>query len=100
MKEERNKRLTEKLGYEYYMGLDCYVNKDVPYLEYCVSNKGIDFSTWRGFGKLWVWVQENCYNEFFTEYCQTDYAIFLCFLETPDKFADAVYEFLSNEETK
>jgi hypothetical protein len=57
-----------------------------------------DFSTWEGFGKLWEWAQkQEWYYNFLKTVCpyKTDYpsVIHEDYIQ-PDRFANAVYEFL------
>lgn len=76
IKIERDKYLTEKMGY-------------------CWHDWHTDFSTWEGFGKLWEWCTKKASPMLFE-------AMEISFngdmitqdIINPDKFADAVYEFL------
>lgn len=62
-----------------------------------------DFSTWEGFGKLWEWTQKQ---EWWIVFCQFESNLSIdtsCIIKRlihPDRFADAVYEFLRERDTK
>ena len=62
-----------------------------------------DFSTWNGFGKLWTWVIERDwwdnfkYQKYCGAYCDIDVHIDETDID-PDRFANAVYEFLKERE--
>lgn len=92
---ERNKFLTEAMGYIYYTGLCGYNHPDKPYLEFTESINGINFSTWEGFGKLLNWC---------TDYGRKNDIPYLAnptmtlnYL-SPDRFADAIYNYLKSKE--
>lgn len=57
-----------------------------------IRNSNIDFSTWEGFGKLWEWAkkQEWWHKEFLYKQYMGDLKLI-----HPDRFADAVYTFLT-----
>lgn len=62
--------------------------------------KNCDFSTWQGFGKLWEWAGEQEWfpyfinEEFFGCYGGVSFNFARNFIN-PDRFADALYEFLN-----
>lgn len=61
-----------------------------------------DFSTWKGFGKLWEWAQEQkWWADFVSEKMQTKVELQLntYSIINPDVFADAVYEFMKERRT-
>ena len=100
MNTERDKFLTEARGECWHefsstaVTSSCY--KCCRILPACTF---IDFSTWEGFGKLYSWCKEQ---EWWTMFCYyrfgdgnyIGYKVFE-FIE-PDRFADAVYEFLKD----
>jgi hypothetical protein len=103
MNTERDKFLTEAMGGCWHdfsklqnMGFTAYLICDK-----CGAteiNETTNFSTWGGFGKLWEWSQKQ---EWWTMFCfkmkdQIDWDIddFLNHHINPDRFADAVYEFV------
>ena len=49
-----------------------------------------NFSTWEGFGKLWEWAPKQ---EWWQDWFGNNYIRIWYFID-PDRFADAVYEFL------
>jgi hypothetical protein len=55
-----------------------------------------DFSTWEGFGKLWEWAQKQDWFEWFVY--KNSYDALALLIKTwtihPDRFADAVYDYL------
>lgn len=65
---------------------------------------GFNFSTWKGFGKLWEWVQQQEWWKAFVakegvyspemSYCKGEHFWFESSLINPDKFAETVYNFL------
>jgi hypothetical protein len=106
---ERNKFLTEAMGYIYYSALCGYNHPDLPYLEFMESSKGINFSSWEGFGKLWTWVQkQDWFSQFVCWEWSRGLMIGLGYSEEvseglkdwavlrihPDNFADTVYKYL------
>ncbi len=75
---------------------DCGHNNDE-----CIC---IEFGEWYGFGKLWEWARlQNWWIDFEKTYDGiSDWRFFsldLNFIH-PDKFADAIYEYLQNKEEK
>ena len=66
------------------------------YGEFDCGKKSIDFSTWQGFGKLWEWSQKR---EWWGQFVEDTTGIGSSSLVDvdcidPDRFADALYEFL------
>lgn len=53
--------------------------------------KRMQFSTWEGFGKLWEWAQRQPWWE---EFYWQNSAEWRCKIVHPDRFAEAIYEFL------
>jgi len=52
------------------------------------------FSTWNGFGRLWVWAQnQDWWNDFFQSSCHEATDWFQLMIN-PDQFATAVYNYL------
>ena len=121
MNTERDKFLTEAIG-ECWHDPDPWLDADqfFPDPRYACcgvskirGKKLIDFSTWDGFGKLWTWAQEQEWFDLFQ--CCLYYHEYLkhCHrpgderldndkvlhneLIHPDRFADAVYNFLSKK---
>ena len=106
MNTERDKFLTEAMGECWHDWRDVDQNlNEVGYpshLEMCFRCKKtwgsyagippsgrIDFSTWEGFGKLWTWaINQVWLNQFFGQFVSWEYLIH------PDRFANAVHEFL------
>lgn len=82
MNTERDKFLTEAMG-EYWVNID-YHNQN-------------DFSTWEGFGKLWEWCkQQSWLGNFEYNYGGIKcIGVFADYMINPDKFADAVYNYLN-----
>lgn len=72
--------------------------------------KEINFSTWEGFGQLWEWSKQQSWFEDFLNICDVGEYISTKEMDggftvdiqmefiNPDVFADAVYEFLSDQE--
>lgn len=61
------------------------------------KNETIDFSTWFGFGELWEWSKEQDWCKEFRQIYLNKAAsegVIVAFLINPDRFANAVYEFL------
>ena len=62
--------------------------------------EGVNFSIWENFGKLWEWSQKQEWWGYFIHknYCKNGKQLtvdtMLSNLINPDKFADAVYEYL------
>jgi hypothetical protein len=120
MNTDRDKFMTEAMGNDWHtVG---YAERDIRrgVICNCGSNncagpsRNISLSTWQGFGKLWEWAQEQ---EFFLELL-----VFICVdiegkgmdiefakafnldsvscgAVNPDRFANAVYEFLKGRES-
>ena len=60
-----------------------------------------NFSTWEGFGKLWEWVRRPAPQMigFLGEHCENYHSNDISmYIINPDKFADAVYEYLTSKE--
>lgn len=105
MSKERDKYLTEAMGLCYH---DIKLKSDYPrdtLISYCsicgeeyVGN--IDFSTWEGFGKLWEWAKEQKWWDEFRRSLAIGFDQIIYFVADlephihPDRFADAVYNFL------
>lgn len=100
MNIERDKVLTEMIGECYH---EFHNDRAFRICDYC--NKGYnqtnDFDSWDGLGKLatyckkqkwwYKFIEYNTYTYTITEFCErTNESIFL----DPNKFADAIYEFL------
>jgi hypothetical protein len=71
--------------------------------EFQISNKEfIDFSTWQRFGELWEFVIRQKWLNDFLDVVGHFYTGYECNIETefinPDRFANAVYEFLKQGE--
>ena len=78
IKIERDKYLTEKMGY-------------------CLYDWHTDFSTWEGFGKLWEWCTKIASPNLFEAMgISFNGDMIIQDIINPDKFADAVYEFLKH----
>jgi hypothetical protein len=107
MNTKRDKFLTEAMGECYH---DFVIDHSAinPYkCKKCDFWHGIklqnDFSTWKDFGKLWEWTQKQDWLEKFLRssmpfmyQCSTDN---LQIFTHPDKFADALYDFLNQKDT-
>lgn len=115
MNKERDKFLHEAIGikyhdYEYdYGGFYCKTcnwqgYECDPYIVYHIN---IDFSSWDGFGKLLKWFSNKCQtdDEFYANFEEQNYSnswiectgpYVYMFELTPDKFANAIYEYLKN----
>jgi hypothetical protein len=112
--QNRDKYLTEA------MGLYHKSEKRENDVYYCVCGKvwGSDcaaksincipsFYAWTGFGKLWEWAQEQewwkdfgPFGHFEIDFGKREYKVMLDFtLINPDRFANAVYEFLKARES-
>jgi hypothetical protein len=100
---ERDKYLTEAMGecwHESDWGQTickhCRRTNDPRYFDFDEQNK--TFSSWSGFGKLWNWSQkQEWWMEFKNWYICRNKVTFE-YLIHPDRFADAVYEFLKEME--
>jgi len=120
--EMRDKYLTEKMGLCWHEFI-CQDYEDEQYVDpvtkYCKKckrpdydynlelklwspiNQNINFSSWQGFGQLWEWaVRQEWWVEFVNERgvlsgMGVDDAVYIdvCFIN-PDKFANALYEYL------
>jgi hypothetical protein len=99
---ERDKYLTEAMGEEcWHEWVYCGESKAICTqcnTDYTISKDRNDFSTWEGFGKLWEFCKkQEWYYNFLKTVCpyKTDYpsVIHEDYIH-PDRFADAVYEFL------
>lgn len=102
MNTERDKFLCEVIGgywhYSIYTvrGNECSCGK---WWSQC-SKTQPDFSTWEGFGKLWEWSEKQ---EWWKEYSSMNmhdrkaYGVVPTRYINPDKFADAVYNFLKDK---
>jgi hypothetical protein len=102
MKEERDKFLTEAMGIcthtwekpkGYIEGHICTrCNKYWP-VKPSTPMDIINFSTWQSFGKLWEWAQRQ---EWWFSFWQKDFGIAIVQpdLIHPDRFSNAIYEFL------
>lgn len=116
MKTERDKFLTEQMGecwHEWKIVEEDSRRSRHQSCEKCgsrytllqydhIDDQKTSFSTWEGFGKLWEWAKVHEWWATFTDpfygpkvnnsalpvFNDVDYAI------NPDRFADAVYEFL------
>ena len=100
---ERDKFLTEAMGEcwheweghvsDYKRCMKCH--KDGGYPEgFRVRLINNNFSIWEGFGKLWEWAQKQEWWEGYLADAIPKY-IAVCYVN-PDRFADAVYEYLSS----
>lgn len=106
IKRERDKFLTEAMGLCYHSNwksqmagsfcLDCLYESNSP------CNGRIVFYTWAGFGKLWEWAQkQDWWSEFnsgrllcYMDEPEDSKMIININLIDPDRFADALYEYL------
>lgn len=113
----RDKFLTEAMGecwHEPYpeTGYTCKKCDESGYLNrlHCEELR-LDLSTWQGFGKLWEWAQQQeWWDKFLFEQESSYLSDSLGYPETyamrwmgenlvnPDRFADAVYEYLKERE--
>lgn len=100
---ERDKLLTEAMGHCWHEFP--FRGKDSNYCVHCGMFLGrkIEFSSWDGMGELVSYLEETEQLEkmLVTMYqkWKADHAGFNCFtlkMFNPDRFADAVYEFLKN----
>jgi hypothetical protein len=92
---ERNKFLTEAMGYESYLGLERYVHPDKPYFEFAEPKKGINFSCWQKFGMLFEWAQkQEWWVDFYYVYSKNADPSEILRHINPDIFADALYMYL------
>lgn len=80
-----------------YLITDCTYGKDGEKPEECkywqqrFIDGSIDFSTWIGFGKLWGFsTKQDWWIDFMTEYGFMEFIEYI----NPDKFADAIYEYM------
>lgn len=104
MTVERDKFLTEAMGecwHEVLRPMDT-----IPHCKKCGirlfldTQDNSDFSTWPGFGKLWEWAMQQ---EWFPEWIGwakgPGYAIAYLDIDLlhPDRFADALYNFLKEQ---
>jgi hypothetical protein len=81
---ERDKFLTEAMG----------INGGWYNHEYVQKWGIIDFQKWAAFGMLWEWAQkQEWWNDFFQSSCYEANDWFQLLIN-PDRFANAVYEFL------
>lgn len=100
-RNERDKFLTEAMGLKWHdlRQNDCAWWCDTCDVEdsidspYIVYHQSIDFSTWKGFGKLWGWSKQQEWWADFIDYSfdVTDWNFSWIH---PDRFAHAVYKFL------
>jgi len=109
MNMERDKFLAEAMGecwHESNWGQTnckhCGRTNDPRYFDFNAQNSS--FSTWEGFGKLWEWAQKQewwTYIGFIGNYTEQNTSVeFLhkdCIIN-PDRFADAVYDYLKGYE--
>jgi hypothetical protein len=87
---ERDKFLTKALGYKIHDDNEVYPANESRLFA------PLDFSCWEGFGKLWEWTQQQ---EWRQDFCKTFYGHYdLLLLIQPDRFADAVYNYLQEKE--
>lgn len=104
-KEMRNRFLTEAMGKCWHLigesasgsgFYECRCGKVFALNEYASCNDENDFSTWEGFGKLWEWAQEQeWWRAFALSFGNVHYDwLFRQDTIHPDRFADALYEFL------
>lgn len=108
MNTERDRFLTEAMGQcwhdwsERFDGHTSYLNclKCHAYNSNTIERfrPSMDFSTWSGFGILWEWgINQNwfgTFSKFHTIGSDKDNTAILQIYINPDKFADAVYNFL------
>lgn len=107
--EERDKFLTEAIG-------ECWHHEGETvadakhYVDFYICSKchktwkyRVDFSTWKGLGKLWPWAQKQ---EWWKTFIYEGYThpsknvgseVQMTIFIDPDRFANAVYEFLKEE---
>ncbi|MCK5236498.1 MAG: hypothetical protein KAR06_05870 [Deltaproteobacteria bacterium] len=100
--DEQNKFLTEAMGFCYHVwelkenfidGHECIHCKKYWPMMPATQIDGINFSTWVGFGKLWNWaIEQNWWDEFIMR--PFSQAHIIENLINPERFANAVYEFL------
>jgi len=101
MKEERDKFLTEAIGECWHWAdeniLDstrkwiiCHTCNDCGKAWTCRN----DFSTWEGFGKLWEWTQQQSWKDDLLVKILCESQNWVKELIHPDRFADAVYNYL------
>lgn len=59
-----------------------------------------DFSTWEDFGKLWGWCEKQVWWIDFQKslQCRSDIGPYCFGIVNPDKFADAIYKYIKEEE--
>ena len=100
MNEERNKFLTEVMGecrHEFYdeTSKGCLCKTCGLDLK-CLNLQHTDFSTWKGFGTLWEWAYKQNWWKPFVFKCNLidDVYHMNTSVVNPDKFADAVYQYL------
>lgn len=105
MNIERNKFLTEKVLGECWH--EWKPKKEPHHLQLCIHcradkpfHENTDFSTWEGFGKLWEACQKKEWWKIFVWRSGVRGRNLYLNLNLihPDRFADAVYEFLKGEE--
>jgi hypothetical protein len=86
----------EAMGFEWFAEHQVWVLLHVD-----VLNDVIDFSTWTNFGKLWEWAQgQEWWSWFVHEYIFDSMEGFQDLsLIHPDRFADALYQFLKERES-
>lgn len=107
MNTERDKFLTEAMGECWHEGWQPDEDATLYYCSNCstyYSQQAIDeqrslFSTWAGFGRLWTFAhQQEWWADFVNRLIDKELtkAFPACFIH-PDRFADAVYEFLSKD---
>jgi hypothetical protein len=101
---ERDKFLTEQMG-ECWHDLFRHCSKCAAYCRKCqkeIYEEQNNFSTWEGFGKLWEWAQkQEWWREFHNQFLSTPWKVSKLMntdLVHPDRFADAVYEYLRQRE--
>lgn len=107
MNQERDKFLTEATGGCWHQwnqspthSLDVICIKCGHRRYYKQQNDDkYNFSTWEDFGKLWEWVRRQKWLWDSPFYDATEYGIHTIKAEfiNPDRFADAVYEFLKEK---
>ena len=97
MSIERDKFLTEVMG-ECWHEMSKFGNCAKCKVHNYYQN---DFSTWKGFGKLWEWATTQAWWELFTEFCEYNRQFHqksshqvLPGIINPNRFADAVYKYL------
>jgi hypothetical protein len=97
MNEERDKFLCERMGMIWHEEGRYYANPQtgIPYVP--------DFSTWPGFGLLWEWAIKQ--HDWWTLFKENFFFVYpvtrgIEDLINPDRFANALFEFLKKREGK